>query len=81
MSNTVILTYYGYARSRELYNELDLIRDIMENHGTINSLGHRWDIIVTAQSALLLLLKYPDLQIHSTQPPISDFREITVRIA
>lgn len=62
----------------------DLIRDVINYRGTIHSLGHRIDIAIDESSALLLLLKYPELEFHRVVHSVSGdhpIQDITVRIA
>lgn len=62
----------------------DLISDVILYRGTVHSLGHRLDIAIDESSALLLLIKYPELKILSqyhTESRDHSLRDITVRIA
>lgn len=62
----------------------DLVRDVINYRGTLNSLGHRIDIVIDQSSALLLLLKYPELEFHRQVHSIAGnhpIQDITVRIA
>lgn len=79
MEPLVVLSYIILNTSCD-----DLIRDVINYRGTVHSLGHRINIVIDQPSALLLLLKYPQLEFHSG--PHSDLvnrclRDITVRIA
>ena len=77
MSNYVILSYLAYSSGIDT----ELVTDILRYSGTINSIGHRWYIIIREDYAGLLILKYPELEPLQLPKRLEDFREITVKIA
>jgi hypothetical protein len=84
MEQIVVLSREFHKHLDPSYNDQDLIRDVHIYKGTINSLGHRLDIVINESQAVLLLLKYPDLKIRtqrSSDPAHQPLRDITVRIA
>jgi hypothetical protein len=79
MESTVVLSYPMLK-----YPPDDLISDVILYRGTVHSLGHRIDIVIDQSSALLLLLKYPELEFHRVVHSVSGdhpIQDITVRIA
>ena len=77
MSSFAVLHYDHLGQ----YNP-QILEDVLRLRGTVNSQGYRWSIVIESSQAMMLIIKYPQLQLvnHSNSTTAS-FTDITVQIA